>query len=222
MWVTRWVTVCPPRASRPTSIPRGSLPSSSSTCSYGVQSTSRSRVSENMSSTGRDSASTTPRTSAATSRITIAVWVPESSVTGSVVSSTQPTQSPRPLATTSVVPSRRRVSSWPRTLRRIANSLWSDRSRPSTANSSRITARVAASYSRRSKRAVTRACAAITGAPRGQSLLLSARGRSNMFSTLKAASRVVMDSMPPSIADLECPDERGSLPHAPNRADPRA
>ena len=201
-------------------MPRVSLPSSSSASSYAVHPTSSSRVAENISSTGRDSASTTPSTSAPTSRITIAVCRDASSVTGSVVSSTKPTQSARPSATTSVVPSRCRTSSRPRSTRSTANSLVSERSRPRTSSSSRMAARVGSSYVSRWRSSVTWAWAATTGAPRDQSPLLSALGRSNMFWRLYDASRVRagpepgggtagtserMASMPTSIADLTWP-----------------
>jgi hypothetical protein len=54
--------------------------------------------------------------------MTIAVWRVASSSTGSVLSSTQPTQSSRPVATMSTVPSLWRVRRRPRFWRRIAYS----------------------------------------------------------------------------------------------------
>ena len=73
----------------------------------------RSSCSLNRCSVVRSSASTTPRTSAATSRTTIAVCRSASSSAGSRVRSTQPTQSARPSATTSTVPSRWRDDQLP-------------------------------------------------------------------------------------------------------------
>ena len=76
-------------------MPRGSLPSTSMQCANRPPSNS----SLNRARAGRFSASTTQSMSGARSSITLAVIRVEVSSTGSTVSSTQPSQSPRPFAT---------------------------------------------------------------------------------------------------------------------------
>jgi hypothetical protein len=74
------------------------------------------------------------------SRMTRAVFTMAAAVTGSVVRSTQPTQSPRPSATISTPPAWGRRTSRPRTWRRTAMSALSERVKPSVP--SRATMRV--------------------------------------------------------------------------------
>ncbi len=143
----------------------------------------------------RLSASTTARTSAPTSATTRAVCTIASSSTRSLTRSTQPTQSPRPVATTSVraVPAACdpvRRTSRPRTWRSSASAAASARSRPSVSRCSRISARTSGSYRSSAIRALTRACAARTAFPTVSGPAI-ARGRSNRFSTLNVPIRTV-------------------------------
>jgi hypothetical protein len=80
-------------------------------------------TSEKLLSVRRSSTSTIARMSAPTSLTTWAVWRVERTLTGLTLSSTQPTQSSRPLATISTVPSTWRVSRCPRFWRRITKGL---------------------------------------------------------------------------------------------------
>ena len=85
-------------------MPRSSLPSINITCAYGNALIRLNRISLNLISAGRLSASTTAKTSAPTSCITCAVFWVATWLTGAIFSSTQPIHDARPSATISILP----------------------------------------------------------------------------------------------------------------------